>query len=349
MYFFLPGKRISVSAFYFPLAKNDIPERNLNKGVSMKKIITLLFCFFAFANFRAALADPPLPPVLVLPVNASPCQYIYPIYDWNESTGATSYRLQVALNPGFTSLAYDVSGIPVSQYMSGIALQYNTQYYWRVNATGAGGTSDWSNTFLFFTSPPLPFSPILIVPQNGSINVSPTLMLSWYHGSGASSFRLQVSQSSSFTTRVIDSVLSGMQLVVNSGVLNHMTVYYWRVLGQNCGGSGPWSVTWSFVTGPVNSVQHYSENIPGAYKLYNNFPNPFNPVTKIKFDIPENADVTVTIFDAAGRSVEKLFGGNLKAGMYETVWNAACYSSGVYFCRLAAGNFTDIKKLVLIK
>ncbi|MBI5402889.1 MAG: T9SS type A sorting domain-containing protein [Ignavibacteriae bacterium] len=315
----------------------------------MKKIITLIFCFFVFTFLRDAFADPPQPPVLLLPVNASPCQYIYPIYDWNESQGATGYRLQVSSNPGFTALVYDISGIPVSQYMSGIALQYNNQYYWRVNATGTGGTSDWSNTFLFSTSPPLPYSPILIYPQNGSTNVPLNLMLSWYHGSGATSFRVQVSQSTSFTTRVIDSVLSGMQLVVNPGVLNQMTVYYWRVLGQNCGGSGPWSVTWSFVTGSVTSVQQYSEKIPAEYKLHNNYPNPFNPVTKIKFDLPENSEVTITIFDAAGRSTEKLLNGNLNAGMYEIIWNAGKYSSGVYFCRFTAGNFTAIKKLVLTK
>lgn len=97
------------------------------------------------------------------------------------------------------------------------------------------------------------------------------------------------------------------------------------------------------------SLNQISTEIPETFSLSQNFPNPFNPVTQIKFDIPKSTYVKLIIYDQLGREVEKIVDENLIAGSYSVDWNAASYPSGVYFYKLKAGEFVQTKKMVLIK
>ena len=96
-------------------------------------------------------------------------------------------------------------------------------------------------------------------------------------------------------------------------------------------------------------ITHNPNVTPGSYRLYQNYPNPFNPSTLIKFDIPERAFVSLTIYDAVGREIGSPIRSVLSAGGYSIEWNAGGLSSGVYFYRINAGNFSEIKKMLLIK
>jgi len=97
------------------------------------------------------------------------------------------------------------------------------------------------------------------------------------------------------------------------------------------------------------AVWETQNKIPSGYKLYDIYPNPFNPSAVIKYDIPELSHVTVKIFDVTGREV-KLIENDLKQpGTYEVMFDGGHLSSGVYFCRIEAGRFVDSKKIVLIK
>jgi len=90
--------------------------------------------------------------------------------------------------------------------------------------------------------------------------------------------------------------------------------------------------------------------IPDRYVLYQNYPNPFNPGTEIKFDLPKSGNVKIEIFNSLGERVAVLYDGYMEAGYGRTVrWNAVGYPSGVYFYRLQAGEFMDVKKMVLMK
>ena len=97
------------------------------------------------------------------------------------------------------------------------------------------------------------------------------------------------------------------------------------------------------------SIQPVSNQIPALFKLNQNYPNPFNPSTEISFDIPKSSFVKLIIYDAAGREIELLANEDLKAGSYSVNWDASSYSSGVYFYKLIAGEFSETKKMVLIK
>jgi hypothetical protein len=91
-------------------------------------------------------------------------------------------------------------------------------------------------------------------------------------------------------------------------------------------------------------------SIPAEFYLNQNFPNPFNPLTTILFGLPEKQKVTVKVFDVLGREVSTILDNmEEKAGNHRIEWDAAKYSTGVYFLRLQAGPYTDVKKMMLIK
>jgi hypothetical protein len=92
-----------------------------------------------------------------------------------------------------------------------------------------------------------------------------------------------------------------------------------------------------------------TSHIPTVFKLYTNYPNPFNPVTTIKYDVPRNANATLIVYDMLGKEVTKLVNGNVQPGSYEVVWDATNFASGTYFYRFETDQFTDVKKMSLIK
>jgi len=94
--------------------------------------------------------------------------------------------------------------------------------------------------------------------------------------------------------------------------------------------------------------------LPDVFALHNNYPNPFNPVTNILYDIPEVSDVTLEIYNLMGQRVRTLVQGSHEPGRYQITWNATNdygnpLSSGMYLYRIHAGDFVSVKKLILMK
>ncbi|MBW7888529.1 MAG: T9SS type A sorting domain-containing protein [Bacteroidetes bacterium] len=100
----------------------------------------------------------------------------------------------------------------------------------------------------------------------------------------------------------------------------------------------------------ITTVERTNEKIiPSEFSLHQNFPNPFNPSTTITFALPQAEKVTVKVFDLLGKEVETLVHEHLEAGTYQRQWNPQNLSSGIYFCRFHAGNFTALRKMILLK
>ena len=89
--------------------------------------------------------------------------------------------------------------------------------------------------------------------------------------------------------------------------------------------------------------------MPESYALYQNYPNPFNPDTDIKYAVPSDVSVTLKVYNVLGAKVATLVDASQKAGVYNVRWDARDLASGVYFCRLQAGDFTAVRKMVLLK
>jgi len=105
----------------------------------------------------------------------------------------------------------------------------------------------------------------------------------------------------------------------------------------------------TFIMNSILDVKGNEKSIPAEYALFQNYPNPFNPVTNIKYQIVNNSFVTLKIYDLLGREIETLVSEKQNAGTYIAQFNGEQFSSGVYFYRLTAGDFTDVKRMILIK
>ncbi len=103
----------------------------------------------------------------------------------------------------------------------------------------------------------------------------------------------------------------------------------------------------TIITGISNKDQ--SSSIPSSFKLSQNYPNPFNPSTIINFSVPFTSHVSLNVYDILGRKIAALINEVKPAGNYKVFFNGSGLSSGVYFYRLQAGNYSAVKKLILLK
>jgi len=96
------------------------------------------------------------------------------------------------------------------------------------------------------------------------------------------------------------------------------------------------------------------DNLPKAFALAQNSPNPFNPTTKISFAMPAAGDVHLAVYNVLGQQVKELVNSSMDAGMHDVIWdgkdnNGSTVASGIYFYKLNIGSFVDTKKMVLLK
>ncbi|MFA6437799.1 MAG: cellulase family glycosylhydrolase [Bacteriovoracaceae bacterium] len=102
------------------------------------------------------------------------------------------------------------------------------------------------------------------------------------------------------------------------------------------------------ITVPPTVVADGAAGIPTQFHLAQNFPNPFNPSTTIRFDVPHQSHVTIKIYSILGQLVETLVDGTIEAGTNRTQWKTTV-SGGVYLCRMTSGSYTQTQKLLLLK
>jgi len=101
----------------------------------------------------------------------------------------------------------------------------------------------------------------------------------------------------------------------------------------------------SLITGIFDNMPF----LPDRFLLLQNYPNPFNARTTISFILPQSQNVQLTVYDLLGRKVETLIDEEKQAGQHQAVWDASGHSSGVYFYRIESGDYTDTRKMILLK
>jgi hypothetical protein len=213
-----------------------------------------------------------------------------------------------------------------------------------MGAYGGPFASFWNQSS--YTS--IPSAPTLVSPFNGSIGVPTTLLLCWNGPLGSTSYGLQVSTSSDFSSLVIDSInITGQSFGIRDFDSNIQ--YYWRVKATNAAGTGSYSNTWSFKTKDPTFSEQPGLNNPAKYALYQNYPNPFNSSTDIWFALPESKKVLIDVFDIYGKKIETLVDENLPTGYHKIVFEDNNYRDGVYICRIQSGIYKQVIRMVLIK
>ncbi|MGA9364658.1 MAG: S8 family serine peptidase [Bacteroidota bacterium] len=103
---------------------------------------------------------------------------------------------------------------------------------------------------------------------------------------------------------------------------------------------------WSLI---LTEVQRISSELPLSFSLYQNYPNPFNPSTKIRYDLPSESHVTLVLYNLLGQEVARLVDARQSAGKYEVPYVASNVSSGVYFYRIQAGAYSEIRKMMILR
>ncbi|MCE1166398.1 MAG: T9SS type A sorting domain-containing protein [Bacteroidetes bacterium] len=119
--------------------------------------------------------------------------------------------------------------------------------------------------------------------------------------------------------------------------VSNITAYYDSVVYQNV------------LLRPITTSAGNETEAVSDFMLYQNYPNPFNPTTNIIFDVKDNSPIMLSVFDICGKEITVIAKGNYKPGHYEIRWDASKNTSGIYFCRFSAGNYTETRKMIYIK
>ena len=173
------------------------------------------------------------------------------------------------------------------------------------------------------------------------------IFLSWFDNSNnEQGFKIERSIGMPTAFDLIGIVGAGVSNYIDTTGLVYGTRYYYRVYAFTGAGNSAYSNVETIV---LTNISQAGSEIPDRYRLYNNYPNPFNPTTKIKFDLPGNAFVNIKVYDMSGQEVDEIVNSQLNAGSYEVNYDGGKLSSGVYFYRISAGDFTETKKMMLIK
>jgi hypothetical protein len=134
-----------------------------------------------------------------------------------------------------------------------------------------------------------------------------------------------------------------------NGVLRLMAGVFDNTIPFTLGPGGSISYEGGSLLTPVSVVRSEVSLIPQSFFVDQNFPNPFNPSTRIRYGIPRESFVTARIFNLLGQEVATLFEGQQNAGVYSVVFDASRIGSGMYLCRIQAGTMVDTKRMIFIR
>ncbi|HKI78311.1 MAG TPA: arylsulfotransferase family protein [Ignavibacteriaceae bacterium] len=185
---------------------------------------------------------------------------------------------------------------------------------------------DTTGTFKITNNGKVPLNITGIYNKNSLFQASDLFPIKFEPGSEVS---LSITFSPNDTSKVIDTAY-----VVTRNNDQTMMVYLPIILNGNS---------------ETTSIEDNKSGLPKLFNLSQNYPNPFNPSTIIEYSIPTEQLVTLTIYDILGRLVKTLVNSVKEAGNYRIEFNPANFSNGVYFYKLRAGNFTSVKKMILLK
>lgn len=260
--------------------------------------------------------------------------------DWNDlSTGEEGFEIFRAEKSLANFKSIFKTEPNAKQYVD-TSTQDGKKYYYRVMAfAGSFGLSNYSNedSLLIAMKSPTNLRVAQIPAQN-------KMRLTWKDNSKSESgyiIERKLSGEAKFT--YLNKTVQDAEIFIDESVINKQN-YVYRVKGFNDVIESGYSNAGSIIVGIDDK-----EVLPAQFALYQNYPNPFNPETVIKFEIPEPCNVTLKVYDMLGREVSTLLDEYKQAGIFITTFNAATVPSGVYFCRIIAGKYSSITKMLLLR
>ena len=270
---------------------------------------------------------------------------------WNSSLGATMYEVQISETPAFATVVADTS-VPDTLVLLSPLNQGG--YFWRVrgqNVEGLhSGVSDFSPVQPFQYDPTLPVQLASFV----AVQFGTEVRIDWTTMSEVNNFGYIVQKKA-----VSD---SGFQDLPGSFVQGHGTTtepHMYSFVDSSTSAIGDeyrlkqldldGTVHLSWIIG-LQTGTGTREDLPaGGFLLGQNFPNPFNPVTSIEFQLPAAGFAALKVYDILGREVGTLVNENMSPGVHTATWDASGMASGVYYCRLSFGGKLETRSMVVAR
>lgn len=286
-------------------------------------------------------------PTLVSPADGATGVPTSTILRWTNIPEATQYHIQLSTDSGFAGgfVLNDSTKTDTSSAVTG--LSNSTNYYWKVKAKGALGSTPFSAARKFKTVLILPAAVTLVSPANGITIVATTQRFTWNKSTpGVTRYWFELAADSLFLTqRTVDSTRTDTTKDVLS--LTNGISHWWKVRAANADGWGPFSEVRRLRV-QTNGVEETGQT-PASFALDQNYPNPFNPSTTIRYALPAASNVLLIVITPLGDEVTQLVNSFQDAGYHQVRFDAANLASGVYFYRIVAGEFSRTKKLLLVR
>lgn len=265
------------------------------------------------------------------------------IFTWDSIPGAAYYEVEFARDPSFAdrdtmAVALDSATASLGGFLPG------TLYYWRARAGAGEVTSGWSQPFRFLTAsdqPLLPSRPVLLAPDDGAADLAGPVALRWEQADYAAHYFIHLSTTGAFTGE--EMIYDAVDTLLTVDSLATGTRYYWRAQGTNQHGESPWSETRSFTMRGISGVADDAA-LAGALRIY---PVPATDMVTIAVDGDGAAgDIAVALIDGRGRIVAE---GEATNGSRTIALDIAALPSGVYRCRITAGEAVVVRPLVVVR
>ncbi len=333
---------------FIPLTTSYDSSYKFN-GKEMGKVLIVDADTTYFGDFIFGIpqnVDTAYTPVAFSPIDNEKVNGTQPVkFIWGTRGIVSSFNFQIATDSLFSNLVTNKSNI--KPFIFSDSLDNNAVYYWRVNNTNSSGTSNWSKSVKFYTTSPF----IKITSPNGGEKIysDSTYIIRW--------------QDNISDNVKIDLILSDTTyLVIGNSISTPTNAYLWNVPDSLSGSGYKIKITsvndtsltsLSNNTFTINKITGVKENknIAKEFKLNQNFPNPFNPTTKIKYSIPVGVQSTVSVqlkvYDILGNEVAVLVNKQTEPGNYEVEFNASKLASGIYFYQLRADNYSQVRKMII--
>jgi hypothetical protein len=234
----------------------------------------------------------------------------------------------------------------------------NLQYFWNVITMDANGGIAHSEEKTFWVDfmPEVPAFFALLGPDSASSGNGTRPELTWAEAIDPDPFdavHYSVAVATdSLMENVIYEQIAHVEVTIPEIDLENDTRYYWQVTAIDEDSLTTASSVWTFDVGYV-AIDQYAQ-IPTEFVLDQNYPNPFNPSTTIRYGLPEEANVSLVIYDVRGQVVQTIASEHHSAGWYDVVWNGQTadgktISTGIYFARLVAGEYSQVIKMLYLK
>lgn len=313
----------------------------------MKK--NLLFFIGLLSIITTAAISQPSSPILVEPPKEVDVAIAPVTLEWNEVAGALCYRVEIYTDTTSPDKFTGTCNAPTSHFDIPLTeTEMNTKYYWRVFACSNEGWSEPSGFFSFTTQATDAVGSIENL-TDGVIDLIADEEIAAPFGNQLihrlNKAKTRLDNNNEFLALIEMALFKARVIILRFS--NQIDQETYNSLNYSSDGVIDLIVDEESRPGTLPSAEDYL--IPKNFDLSQNYPNPFNPSTTIEYSIPKDANVTMKIYDVLGKEVATLVNEQRSAGTYIINWNASNFSSGLYFYRITAGEFTDTKKMFLIK